>query len=293
MSKQLSKRSAEGVSLRVGQPFNPFGLFNGIFIPEALVRATGISPGAKIALGRLARYAGENGDCYPSVPTLAGELGMSERQIQRYVAELERVALIRRVPRVAESGQTSNVFVFLWHSIFAAGVTDVTPQGVTDMTPEAVTDPSPKESQSESQNIDLDSPPTNRKKRDSRLDCVDERGGCKQYRRLGEALTNYMATPDDPAPVCPSDRHVVDVMDAAAGASEDEVIQCLRYLKEGRGLRPGTRHGPRSFAWFKTVVADYFQEKRNRGMVFVVAPSDSTSVAAINKEEFDSMSDAF
>lgn len=71
MSRQRSTTAAEKVSLRVGQPFNPFGLFHGIWILEAMVRAKCISAGAKITYGRLARYAGPDGNCYPSVPTLA------------------------------------------------------------------------------------------------------------------------------------------------------------------------------------------------------------------------------
>ena len=39
----------------VGQPFNPYRLFTGIFIPEALVRSKLVSVGAKMAWGRLAR----------------------------------------------------------------------------------------------------------------------------------------------------------------------------------------------------------------------------------------------
>jgi hypothetical protein len=38
-----------------GQPFNPYNVFHGI-IPEALVRYPDLSPGAKIAYGRLVRY---------------------------------------------------------------------------------------------------------------------------------------------------------------------------------------------------------------------------------------------
>jgi len=39
--------------MKIGQPFNPFRVFKGIFIPEALVRTNGISPGAKLAYGRV------------------------------------------------------------------------------------------------------------------------------------------------------------------------------------------------------------------------------------------------
>ena len=36
-------------NLAVGQPFNPYKLFTGIFVPEALVRFRGLSSGAKLA----------------------------------------------------------------------------------------------------------------------------------------------------------------------------------------------------------------------------------------------------
>ncbi len=297
MSGQRSTSAVRQVSLEVGKPFNPYGLFNGIFIPEALVRARGISSGAKIIYGRLARYAGENGDCYPSVPTLANETGTSERQTQRYLAELEKKQLIRRNARVSEAGQTSNVFAFLWHPIFRQAATKMSPEGVTDVSPEGVTDQAPKESHSEEshteENIDLDYPPTNRKKRDSRLEFGGESSVCKQYLRLREALADYMTTEDDTERLYPSDRQVVDVMDAAIGASEEEAIQCLRYLRDERGLRPGTKHGPRHFGWFKTVVADYFRQKTDREMVYAPANVDRPRKSSLSQAEFDSMTEAF
>src|ERR1017187_6441753 len=128
--------------LEVGQPFNPFGLFTGIFIPDALVRSTIISPGAKLVYGRLARYAGQDGRCYPAVETLASEVGLGERQVQRYLAELEREHLIRRVIRYAGRAQTSNGFEFLWHEIFQKGVTHLSGEGVSDPSPPPLTDAS-------------------------------------------------------------------------------------------------------------------------------------------------------
>jgi hypothetical protein len=85
------------VSLQVGQAFNPFGLFNGVFVPECLSRCCWLSGGAKLAWGRLARYAGRDGRCYPTLKTLGQEIGVGERQAQKYIAELERHKLIRRI----------------------------------------------------------------------------------------------------------------------------------------------------------------------------------------------------
>lgn len=41
---------------------------------------------------------------YPSKETLAGRLGLSPRQVQRHVAELEGVGLVRRIERRASHG---------------------------------------------------------------------------------------------------------------------------------------------------------------------------------------------
>jgi hypothetical protein len=161
MTRQRPASAAGKVSLRVGQPFNPFRLFQGIWIPEALLRMKGILPGAKLIYGQLARYAGPDGDCYPAVPTLASKVAISVRQTQKYLAELEGIGLIRRIPRISESGQTSNAYVFLWHPLFEEAVKKTSLEGVTDPAPERVNDRSPKENQieeshsEENHNIDL------------------------------------------------------------------------------------------------------------------------------------------
>ena len=294
----MPNRSIERPLLRAGEPFNPFGLFHGVFIPEALVRSTRIPAGAKLAYGRLCRYAGENGRCFPAVGTLAREIGVSDRQAQRYLAELERAQLIRRVERFVEGGQISNNIEFLWHHIFEARVTDGPGEGVTDMSSPGVTDMSPKESQiqesqsEESSNGDLDYPPTNRKKSDSPPEAASP-SQPRNYSKLKGALAQYMAS-DGGERIYPSDRLVVDVMDAAEGEPEEEVLRCLRYLLRERGLRPGTKHAPRHFAWFKTVVAEYFAQKHQRD--YIVNPGRygawaEGTVSGLPKEQFDRMTE--
>ena len=132
------------VSLRPGEAFNPYRMFTGLFIPEALVQSDRISAGAKLVWGRLARYAGENGHCHPSVKTLGNEVGIGERQAQKYISELEKALLIRRVERYINRAQISNGFEFLWHEIFQQGVNDRSREGVNDDSPRGVNDRSPK-----------------------------------------------------------------------------------------------------------------------------------------------------
>src|ERR1035441_6056378 len=100
----------------VGQPFNPYKRFNGIFVPEAICKC-GLSAGAKLVYGRLCRYAGEDGRAYPSISTLGSELGISGKQARRYVRELEDECFIR--PERTK-GKRSH-YLFLWHAVFEAG----------------------------------------------------------------------------------------------------------------------------------------------------------------------------
>jgi hypothetical protein len=299
VAKKPPHNASRGVGFRRGHPFNPYRMFTGVFIPEGLARCTWLSGGAKLAWGRLARYAGIDGRCHPTMKTLGEQIGVGERQAQKDVSELERKKLIRRVSRFSGRRQTSNAFEFLWHELFEEGVNDRSGEGVNDRSGAGANCHSPKESQSEeshieeSQNIDLDSPSTNRKKRDSRLDLGDAAPTCKKYPRLREALTDYMTTPDDSERVSPPDRLVVDVMDSSDGATEAEVIRCLQYLREERQLKPGSRYGPRHFSWFKTVVPEYFQKKRLRETVYAPVTSQGAHEARIlSDEDFDSMTEA-
>jgi hypothetical protein len=143
------------VGLTVGQPFNPFGLFTGIFIPEALVKNPDVSPGAKLVYGRLARYAGQDGACYPSVKELGEEVCLGERQTQRYVRELETKRFIRTVPRFkAPNVCDTNDFEFLWHESLAASVKKVkTPPPASGTTPPPASNVTPKESHGEESHL--------------------------------------------------------------------------------------------------------------------------------------------
>ena len=53
---------------------NPCKKFIFAPVPNWLMRREGVSAGAKLLYGRLCQYAGNNGECYPSIKTLAKEL---------------------------------------------------------------------------------------------------------------------------------------------------------------------------------------------------------------------------
>jgi GntR family transcriptional regulator len=101
----------------IGDPFNPFGMFNGIWVPESLVRCPEIPASAKLLYARLARYAGRDGRCFPSVEKLAVELGMSARHIQRLLFLLCSANFLRKDAQYRPNGsQTVNAYVFLYHA---------------------------------------------------------------------------------------------------------------------------------------------------------------------------------
>jgi hypothetical protein len=102
-----------------------------------------------------------------------------------------------------------------------------------------------------------------------------------------------MASGDDTERRYPSDRLVVDVIHAAMGATEAEVIECLGYLRDGRALKPGAKYGPRHFAWFKTAVGDYFSQKRDREQVFAGAPNwNLQNGPGLTQEQMNEKTDA-
>lgn len=107
---------------QIGEAFIPHKKFLGVMIPDAVLRSS-LSFGAKAAYGVLTRFAGENGDCYPSLKTIGERIGCSETHTKRLVAELVRVGLISRTK--GSTGK-ANQYKFLWHSWFTEGA-DPTP----------------------------------------------------------------------------------------------------------------------------------------------------------------------
>ena len=71
-----------------------------------------LAPGAKLAYNDLT-YRNRSGQAFPSMKTLARDIGVSERQAMRYVTELESEGYIRAEDRWEPSGrQTTNLFRF-------------------------------------------------------------------------------------------------------------------------------------------------------------------------------------
>ena len=102
----------------VGKRFNPYRSFSRVsVIPNRLMSYPGVSSSAKLVWARLAQYAGKDGRAYPSVATLAADLGLKERQTQNLLAELRREGFIE-----SRRGSGTNSYYFLLHPCLVDGL---------------------------------------------------------------------------------------------------------------------------------------------------------------------------
>ncbi len=74
--------------------FNVFHQFAGCFVPYGLLLLRKLSASAKICYAMLAQQANASGTAHLNLPMLAAYLGESERNIVRYLTELEESSLI-------------------------------------------------------------------------------------------------------------------------------------------------------------------------------------------------------
>lgn len=98
--------------------FNPYKLFNGSFVPEAVSRIPRkeLSDGAKLVYGRLMRYSGKHGICKPKRKTIMGEVGYASLStLDRKITELVEFKLLEKVQRGLHK---SNEYFFPMHPIF-------------------------------------------------------------------------------------------------------------------------------------------------------------------------------
>jgi hypothetical protein len=95
-----------------------------IHVPDLVSRIPNLATGPKLLYGKLVRFAGRDGRCFPSQETLATELGRSERQIRRDSAKLKNARLIRtrRRGRYRGGNGLSNEYEFIWHADFDRAV---------------------------------------------------------------------------------------------------------------------------------------------------------------------------
>jgi len=107
-----------------GDVFNPWRQVCGFYAPDVVARDRSLTDGQKRLYERLVRWAGKRGSCWYGFDTMADALGKSARQVKRDVEVLEQRALICRTRR---GKRLSNTYEFLWHTMFSAALSEVTP----------------------------------------------------------------------------------------------------------------------------------------------------------------------
>lgn len=103
-----------------GEPFNPHGLFVGVFIPNVLLESGCLSPTAMLLWARMAQFAGRGGRCFPKQTTLAKSLHITTGRVKQLVKELEEKEFIRiaKPDGKARLLHAPNEYQFLWHPAF-------------------------------------------------------------------------------------------------------------------------------------------------------------------------------
>ena len=106
--------------IRPGDPFIPWGMFRGCYIPNAIVKYPGLSPSAKLCWALLCKHAGQDGVCNPSLGTIGEELGITPRHAQRIVGELVSKGFLHRdAPSRREMVRRKTTeYTFLWHQAY-------------------------------------------------------------------------------------------------------------------------------------------------------------------------------
>ena len=72
------------------QGFDPLSAGGFTQIPNFILKAKNISPGAKLCYAMLLSYAWHNECCYPGQSRLAKDMGSGQRTVVRYLSELEK-----------------------------------------------------------------------------------------------------------------------------------------------------------------------------------------------------------
>lgn len=112
-----------------GEPFNPFGIFTGAFIPNVVMQIPWMRPAHKLVWARLAQYAVRSGWAYARQDTLAEQVGLKPRYIRHVLLWLERHKFIRiRHPKGgSRMKHAPNMYQFLWHEAYDVALHN--PQG--------------------------------------------------------------------------------------------------------------------------------------------------------------------
>jgi Helix-turn-helix domain len=113
--------------MRIGDLFNPKGLYFGANVPNWLLRRKEVNGCAKLVWGRLYQYCNDEGRAFPKIETLAEEIGFSVSGTKKAIAELEAFGLIKVEDHFGT--HESSDYYFVWHQWIVDGVPTVRRRG--------------------------------------------------------------------------------------------------------------------------------------------------------------------
>ncbi len=115
-----NKKFGRDLSIAAGNPFIPYKIFFGGYLPEPIMESTTLTATEKVCWAKLNQFSGKNGFCYPSLSLMAKSIGVSVRQVIRVLNGLvEKGFIQRKTPNDSEKGQyQSTCYSFLWHTNF-------------------------------------------------------------------------------------------------------------------------------------------------------------------------------
>lgn len=87
--KQIGSIAKRRVNI-ILKGFDPVSSGGFTQVPNCILKAKNISPGAKLCYSMLLKYAWHNNKVYPGQKRLSEEMGAGERSVVRYMKELQR-----------------------------------------------------------------------------------------------------------------------------------------------------------------------------------------------------------
>lgn len=242
---------------RIGDVFNPYKLFTGIWIPNGVLKCPELSAGAKLCLGRLYQYAGKAGIADPHQEELADELGVSLRQAQSYLSELVKKEFLVATRRGL--GDT-NTYEFLWHPCYE-------PDGAGE--PRGASHPDTQDTAA--QNTQDTAGPTI-SSRDSLVGTYARAETSDQEARIDRFCYETAAAAGKQCSVFSGSerKYLIQASSPELRETISEAIHATAALEvsgvvlRAAGFLPGRQRGPAGFVARKTPVASYAPPQRPR-----------------------------
>lgn len=212
----------------------------------SIAKSKTLSMGAKVLYPRLVLYAGKDGVCFPSQERLAEDIGVSARQVRRYLEELHDARLI-------DWERTKTTCRFTIYSLeFPRPDNNVLPDRTETSTPERTGTSYKKMSLNRGsvKDVALACAPLTHRAVNVPQPPIRK---IQEYPKLRKVLAQFMANMQALRPEhYPSHEQVAELVHACEieGLGESWIQNELAFLYNAKGIRYGVTGGPYSFKWF-------------------------------------------